>query len=63
VLRDGVTPALLAAIHRELGDVLWHWLMACVEWGAEPDRIAEEMLQRLQDRARRGVVRGSGDER
>ena len=63
VLRDGVTPALLAAIHRELGDVLWHWLMACLEWGAEPDRIAEEMLQRLQDRARRGVVRGSGDER
>jgi NTP pyrophosphatase (non-canonical NTP hydrolase) len=63
VMRDGESSALMAALYTELGDVLWHWLQACAEWGAQPDQIAEAMFQRLQDRQARGVLTGSGDKR
>ena len=63
VLRDGESSALMEALYAELGDVLWHWLQACAEWGAQPDQVAEAMFQRLQDRQARGKLRGSGDAR
>ena len=63
VLRDGESSALMAALYAELGDVLWHWLACCAEWGAQPDQVAEAMFQRLQDRQARGKLRGSGDAR
>lgn len=63
VLRDGESSALMAALYAELGDVLWHWLQCCAEWGAQPDQVAEAMFARLQDRQARGKLRGSGDER
>jgi NTP pyrophosphatase (non-canonical NTP hydrolase) len=62
-MRDGESSALMAALYTELGDVFWHWLQACAEWGAQPDQIAEAMFQRLQDRQARGVLTGSGDKR
>lgn len=63
VMRDGESSALMAALYTELGDVFWHWLQCCQEWGAQPDQVAEAMFQRLQDRRRRGTLQGSGDER
>lgn len=63
MMRDGASPALDAALHKELGDTLWFWLEACLEWGASPDKIAHDMLTRLQDRQARGKLRGSGDAR
>lgn len=63
VLRDGESSALMEALYAELGDVLWHWLQCCAEWGAQPDQVAEAMFQRLQDRQARGKLRGSGDAR
>ncbi len=63
VLRDGESSALMAALYAELGDVLWHWLQCCAEWGAQPDQVAEAMFARLQDRQARGKLRGSGDAR
>ena len=63
MMRDGASPALDAALHKELGDVLWFWFEACQEWGAAPDKIAHDMLTRLQDRQARGVLKGSGDDR
>jgi NTP pyrophosphatase (non-canonical NTP hydrolase) len=62
-MRDGESSALMAALYTELGDVFWHWLQCCQEWGAQPDQVAEAMFQRLQDRRRRGTLQGSGDER
>ena len=62
-MRDGESSALMAALYTELGDVFWHWLACCAEWGAQPDQVAEAMFQRLQDRRRRGTLQGSGDER
>lgn len=62
-MRDGESSALMAALYTELGDVFWHWLQACAEWGAQPDQIAEAMFQRLQDRQQRGKLQGSGDAR
>ena len=63
VMRDGESSALMAALYTELGDVFWHWLQCCQEWGAQPDQIAEAMFQRLQDRQQRGKLQGSGDAR
>ena len=63
VLRDGESSALMEALYAELGDVLWHWLACCAEWGAQPDQVAEAMFARLQDRQARGKLRGSGDAR
>jgi NTP pyrophosphatase (non-canonical NTP hydrolase) len=62
-LRDGATPDLVARLHAELGDTFWHWLMACQEWGADPDAVVAQMFSRLQDRQERGVLAGSGDVR
>jgi NTP pyrophosphatase (non-canonical NTP hydrolase) len=47
----------------ELGDVLWY-LAACAKaLGVDLGQIAQQNLDKLADRAARGVLKGSGDNR
>jgi NTP pyrophosphatase (non-canonical NTP hydrolase) len=48
---------------KELGDVLWYVAQLASELELDLDEIAEENLQKLLSRQRRGVLSGSGDDR
>lgn len=60
-IRDGKIDDQLAA--KELGDILWYVSMCAHELGYDLSEIAGMMLNKLQDRANRGVLGGSGDNR
>jgi len=47
----------------ELGDVLWYVAECATSHGYSLEQVAKENLMKLQDRAERGVIQGSGDER
>lgn len=47
----------------ELGDVLWYVAECATAHGYTLEQIAKENLIKLADRAERGVICGSGDER
>jgi NTP pyrophosphatase (non-canonical NTP hydrolase) len=51
------------ALAAELGDVLWYAAQLATEAGLDLERIAADNLDKLLSRQRRGVLRGSGDER
>lgn len=51
------------AIGKELGDLLWYVARAAAEISMPLDQIAHMNLAKLADRAERGVLTGSGDER
>ncbi len=50
-------------IGKELGDVLWYVAQLCTELGLNLEKVAEENLMKVEDRARRGAIHGEGDER
>lgn len=53
-------------ISKEIGDTLWYLAMLCTpEYGFDLDfnTIAEENIEKLADRQKRGKLKGSGDER
>jgi NTP pyrophosphatase (non-canonical NTP hydrolase) len=52
-----------AAMSKELGDVLWYVAQIATELGLDLGEIADQNLQKLLSRQRRGVLSGSGDER
>ena len=47
----------------ELGDVLWYLAEVCTTHGISLEVVAAANLDKLQDRAERGVIQGDGDER
>jgi NTP pyrophosphatase (non-canonical NTP hydrolase) len=47
----------------ELGDVLWYVAALATELGLDLDDLAYDNLQKLNSRAVRGVIGGSGDNR
>lgn len=51
------------ALAKELGDVLWYVASVAADLGTTLDEVARTNLAKLEDRARRGVIHGSGDER
>lgn len=51
------------AMTDELGDVLWYFARACEELGIDPDNVAYRNIAKLRDRAARGTLQGSGDQR
>jgi NTP pyrophosphatase (non-canonical NTP hydrolase) len=58
-----VTGERRAAMAKELGDVLWYVAQLASELGLELDQIAQDNLEKLFSRQRRGVLSGSGDDR
>ncbi len=62
-LRDNHGVADREAIGKELGDVLWYLAQAAHELGLTLDDVAKANLAKLSDRAARGVIGGSGDNR
>lgn len=66
ILRDkgGVLNARdAAAIAEECGDVLWYLAALCTELGADLGGVAVLNLAKLESRAARAVLGGSGDTR
>lgn len=66
ILRDDdgiVTDEKRSAILGELGDVLWYVARAAEELDADLSAVANLNLKKLQDRAIRNALQGSGDER
>lgn len=59
--RDGKLDVQATA--KELGDVLWYLAVLANDLGFKFSDIAEMNLAKLQDRANRGVLQGSGDNR
>lgn len=51
------------AVLKELGDVLWYVTACATEAGFSLREVAEANLAKLNDRAARGKLGGSGDER
>lgn len=66
ILRDDdgeVTEERIAQIKGELGGVLWYWARLCIELEIDPDEVAVDNIETLLDRQKRGVLKGSGDNR
>jgi NTP pyrophosphatase (non-canonical NTP hydrolase) len=61
LIRDGVLDKALAV--KELSDVLWYLTASANELGYTLKDVAEINIVKLQDRAERGKLQGSGDER
>tara|TARA_B100001989_G_scaffold134312_1_gene95113 strand:- start:351 stop:680 length:330 start_codon:yes stop_codon:yes gene_type:complete len=51
------------AIKKELGDVLWYLANLCNELDFTLNEVAEENLEKLNNRLFRGKISGSGDDR
>ena len=66
IMRDSggvASPEIKQAIAAELGDVLWYVAALAFELGIPMAEIAQNNLQKRADRAQRGVIKGSGDNR
>ena len=51
------------AVLAELGDTLWYIACLALHYGSSLEMIARSNLVKLQSRAKRGVLKGSGDDR
>lgn len=54
---------LRAAVFKEMGDVMWQWVMLCHVLGFNPAEVMAENINKLQDRKQRDVLNGEGDNR
>jgi len=62
--RDGVfDQAVRDDLCLELGDVLWYVAQLCTELGLSLEEVAAANLAKLESRAARNVIQGSGDRR
>jgi NTP pyrophosphatase (non-canonical NTP hydrolase) len=53
----------LAEIGKELGDVVWYIAVLAESLGLSFDDIMQRNVQKLQDRKKREVIKGAGDNR
>lgn len=66
ILRDEdglIGDVVRAKLADELGDTLWYLSQFATQLGVRLEALAEANLTKLADRAERGVLQGSGDER
>jgi NTP pyrophosphatase (non-canonical NTP hydrolase) len=61
--RGALTPARMAELEKELGDVQWYLDALAHLIGSSSERVARAALKKLADRKARGVLTGSGDNR
>ena len=61
ILRDGDFDR--KAIADEIGDCLWYIAALCRDLNVSMNDVARANLSKLQDRQKRGVISGSGDNR
>lgn len=52
-----------AELAKEVGDVLWYLAVFAHHLGVPFEEIAQQNLDKLQSRKKRGVLQGSGDNR
>lgn len=52
-----------AELAKEIGDVLWYLAVLADQLGVDLESIAQQNLDKLQSRKKRGVLGGSGDNR
>jgi NTP pyrophosphatase (non-canonical NTP hydrolase) len=63
-LRDGTSlDELYPLIADELGDILWYCARAALEMGYSFSDVADQNLFKLENRQKREVLSGSGDNR
>lgn len=62
-MRTNFTTEREAAIKKELGDVAFMWVAACLDLGFDPRNVLERNVDKLLDRLERGVIQGEGDDR
>ena len=61
---DGVvSPEKRDELKKEIGDVLWYLAMLSRELGFPFEEAAKTNIEKLADRAARGVIKSSGDNR
>lgn len=58
-----VTPEFREELKKELGDVYWYLAVLADAFGFRSSDVARANLTKLADRAERGVLHGSGDDR
>lgn len=58
-----VTEQFREELKKELGDVYWYLAVLADAFGLDSSEVAEANLRKLADRAERGVLHGSGDDR
>lgn len=66
ILRDDdgiVTQEKREEIGKEIGDVLWYLARLAEELNYELGDLAQQNLEKLESRKKRGVIAGSGDNR
>ena len=52
---EDMTDDKLFHMQRELGDVIWYWLLACLAMGFDPNEIVEMNVEKLLKRYPGGV--------
>jgi NTP pyrophosphatase (non-canonical NTP hydrolase) len=50
-------------LSKELGDVLWYVAVLSERLGLKMEDVAKGNIQKLEDRNKRGKIRGKGDNR
>lgn len=61
ILRDGKFDR--EGIADEIGDCLWYIAALCRDLNVDMGEVAKSNLDKLQDRKRRGTLKGNGDKR
>ena len=62
-IEDSDYKKLLSECKKEAGDILWQLSGLCNVMGWSLDEVATENLAKLQDRKKRNVIVGNGDNR
>jgi NTP pyrophosphatase (non-canonical NTP hydrolase) len=58
-----LTDEMLEGVRKEIGDVFWYLAALSTELHMSLDEIAQENIEKLADRAERGVLKSEGDMR